>query len=231
MMDQCPFCKIIKEGKDVFYEDENTAAFLDANPSAPGHTLVVPKKHCPTILEMDEELLAKVFETVKKITKMIKKGLNPDGFNIGLNQGAPAGQRVPHLHVHILPRFEGDKGGAVQMVVRNPPQEEGLDSIAQKIKSGSSKEIPEHIKEQIEDESEEEETKKEEKELTQEEKEILKKAKQIKPPKQEQELEEHEKEETEKQEKEYKGKKDIKDKEEEELEKYEKILREMKIPR
>ncbi|MCD6367672.1 MAG: HIT family protein [Candidatus Aenigmarchaeota archaeon] len=165
-MDQCPFCKIVSREipADIVYEDEFTLAFLDANPSAPGHTLVIPKRHLPTILDVDDETLKRVFQTVKKVTEMIKNALQPDGFNIGINHGEAAGQRVPHLHVHIIPRFNGDKGAMVQMVVRNPPTE-SLSVIREKIKSYAFEEDsePEEIEEELE-EYEEEKVKEEEKE-------------------------------------------------------------------
>lgn len=202
-MQQCPFCKIASKEipADIVYEDESTIAFLDANPSAPGHTLVIPKRHIPTILDADNETLGKIFETVKTVTEMIKKALQPDGFSIGINQGQVSGQRVPHLHIHIIPRFKGDKGAMVQMVVRNPPKE-SLVVIKEKIRAQKEEEVPEYILEEI-------------KEKTKEIKNVGEK------------LEKYEKEE---EKKEYKGKK-IKDKEEDELEEYEKILRQMMIPK
>ena len=219
MMNQCPFCKIAcKEVQaEIIYEDDYSIAFLDANPSSPGHTLLIPKKHFPDIQEIEDDLLCNLSRAIKTITKMIKEALGPDGFTIGINQGACAGARVPHLHIHIIPRFENDKGAMVQMVVKNPP-EESLSMITEKIRNCSLEEVPEHILKQMNKEEEETEIVSEESSGEEcEEK--------------EKELEECEKEELKEKEKEYKGEKDIKDKEEDELEKYEKILRQMKIPR
>ena len=186
-MDQCPFCKIIQKEihADIIYEDEYTLAFLDANPSAPGHTLVIPKKHISNILDANDETLDKVLRTVKKVTKMIKDALQPNGFNIGINHGAVAGQRVPHLHVHIIPRFSGDNGAMIQMVVKNPPQE-SLAVIRDKIKSCTVEKLPE-----IEEPEEEEELEKYEKEELEEEEKKYKGKKDIKD-KEEEELEEME---------------------------------------
>lgn len=131
---------------DKVYEDGETLAFLDANPSAPGHTLVVPKEHKITLLDLNDSELAALFRTVKKVVEMIKNNLKPEGFNIGVNHGQVAGQRVPHLHVHIIPRFKDDKGGVIQMVVNNKPKEDNA-AIAKKIKEGQ--ELPDYIKRQV----------------------------------------------------------------------------------
>jgi len=67
------------------------------------------------------------------VAEKIKKGLAPDGFTYGINQGRAAGQEVDHLHIHVLPRYEGDGGGPIQAVVNNLPKE-GLAEIAKKIR-------------------------------------------------------------------------------------------------
>ena len=159
---ECLFCKMIKGEvmTDKVYEDGETLAFLDANPSAPGHTLVVPKIHKETLLDMNEGEVCDLFRIVRKVTEMIKKNLKPDGFNIGINQGQVAGARVPHLQVHIIPRFKDDKGGMVQMIVSNKPKEDNA-SISKKIREGE--ELPDYIKRQIKGyEEEKPEEKKEE---------------------------------------------------------------------
>ncbi|MCV3296089.1 HIT family protein [Oenococcus kitaharae] len=91
------------------YEDEDVLAFLDLAQSTPGHTLVVPKKHVDNIFDYDDELAAKVLSKLPKIARAIKAA-NPKiiGMNILSNNGAIAGQSVPHSHWHLIPRFEGD---------------------------------------------------------------------------------------------------------------------------
>lgn len=134
----CIFCKLgsgeIPSKKIA--ESSNAIAFLDVNPVAPGHTVVTPKKHAETILDLDDTALAGLFSVVKEATAKIKAGLNPDGFNIGLNHGRVGGQAIPHVHVHILPRFENDGGGSMHTIVRNPPKE-NLDEIERKIRAAS----------------------------------------------------------------------------------------------
>ena len=104
------FCKIVKGEIPCYkiYEDKDILAILDINPVNKGHTLVIPKKHSETILDTDEEILKKLIIVTKRISKAVHTGLKCDGFNIGINQFKDAGQLVPHLHFHIMPRFKGD---------------------------------------------------------------------------------------------------------------------------
>ncbi len=109
-MEDCIFCKIITGEIPSFkvYEDEYTLAFLDINPVNPGHTLVVPKKHLVNIEEADEETLCQLMKTVKKVGLSLKDNLGAAGYNLGVNNGPVAGQLVPHLHVHVIPRIAND---------------------------------------------------------------------------------------------------------------------------
>lgn len=91
------------------YEDDQTLAFLDINPASRGHTLVICKPELPGLLDLPPELLAAVANATQRVTRAIAASLNPDGFNIVQNNGAAAGQVVFHYHVHIIPRWEGDR--------------------------------------------------------------------------------------------------------------------------
>ena len=95
----------------VVYEDETTAAFLDANPIRRGHTLVVPREAHQRLRETPPGLVRDVFGTVRTVAPWIEEAVGADGLNIGVNDGPAAGQEVHHLHVHIVPRNEGDGGG------------------------------------------------------------------------------------------------------------------------
>jgi histidine triad (HIT) family protein len=121
----CLFCKIIKGEipAQKIYEDEAVVAMLDILPRAIGHTIVVPKRHMETILEMNPDETGPIFEGVRKVTQLLKDKLNPHGFTIGINHGKVSGQAIDHLHIHIIPRFEGDKGGSIHTIVNNPPKE------------------------------------------------------------------------------------------------------------
>ena len=132
---ECLFCKIANKeiAADVVYEDGKTAAFLDINPRAPGHTMVISKTHSRNILDLNDEEIAPLFLTLKRVTAMIDESLKPDGFTIGANHGSVSGQVVDHLHVHVIPRWKGDGGSSIHSVVTNPPAE-APGTIAEKIK-------------------------------------------------------------------------------------------------
>lgn len=106
----CVFCKIIagEIPSHKVYEDGQILAFLDINPVNPGHTLVVTKKHFANLEETDEEALCRVIKTVKKIGVSLKKNLAAPGYNVAVNNDPAAGQIVPHLHFHVIPRLPGD---------------------------------------------------------------------------------------------------------------------------
>ncbi len=105
-MENCIFCKIINKEipANIVYEDKHSFAFLDISPINHGHTLVIPKKHYETIQELPENILTNLIKTVQKIAKAIEA----DGINIMQNNKPAAGQAVPHLHFHIIPRFKDD---------------------------------------------------------------------------------------------------------------------------
>ena len=106
----CLFCNISKGGEpsSKIYEDKNTYAFLDINPTNKGHTLVISKTHYCNIYDLPEKELCDIMKTVKKLSLVIKKTMNAGGINILLNNGRVAGQLISHAHVHIVPRFEND---------------------------------------------------------------------------------------------------------------------------
>lgn len=109
-MSDCIFCKIVAGELPSYkvYEDENTLAFLDIAPVHPGHVLVISKKHYASIEETSEDELAGIMIVVKKIGKALKEGMGYSGYNIQVNNDSVAGQIVPHIHFHIIPRKEND---------------------------------------------------------------------------------------------------------------------------
>ena len=109
-MENCIFCKIVQKdipGK-IIYEDDVCLAFLDLSQTADGHTLVIPKKHCKNILEVDDDTLAHLIVVTKKLANKIVKNLNANGVNILTNANEIAGQTVMHFHIHIIPRYNQD---------------------------------------------------------------------------------------------------------------------------
>ena len=120
-MDNCIFCKIVNKEIPNYTvrEDQHSLAFLDINPHAKGHTVVIPKQHVETALELADEEFAKLAASVKRAMEVVNKVLSPDGFNVGWNHGAAGGQAVSHLHIHIMPRWESDGGGSMHSIVNN----------------------------------------------------------------------------------------------------------------
>ena len=108
-MTPCIFCQIIagEIPSTKIYEDEAVFAFLDIKPVNPGHTLVIPKKHFENIHDMPDEMVAKVAVAAKKIADAILR-IGAKGVNIGMSNGAAAGQLVFHAHVHVMPRYGKD---------------------------------------------------------------------------------------------------------------------------
>lgn len=122
MEQDCIFCKIVAGDMPAYkiYEDEHVMAFLNIYPSVKGHALVIPKKHGETIFDVDTDVLKHLMRGVEQTTRRLQNVLNPDGFNSGWNHGEQAGQSVPHMHVHIMPRWNGDGGGSIQSFIKNP---------------------------------------------------------------------------------------------------------------
>ena len=121
-MNDCIFCKI-SNGEipcHKVYEDVEHLAFLDVKPHAQGHTIVIPTTHAMIVLELNDKKYLSLMLTVKKVLGLIQGKMNPDGFNIGWNHNTAGGQVVPHLHIHILPRYNGDNGGSMHSIVKNP---------------------------------------------------------------------------------------------------------------
>lgn len=135
---ECIFCKIAqgKMESETIYETDDVICFLDINPRAPGHCLVIPKEHTENLIDLEDRSIGAIFKAVKKVEKMLKASLDPDAFTIGINDGEAAGQEIPHLHVNIIPRFKGDKGKAIHSVVNNPPEED-VSEIADMVREAS----------------------------------------------------------------------------------------------
>jgi len=133
-MDSCIFCKIVK-GEipcERIYEDKDTFAFLDINPVNLGHTLIVPKKHYPSLVEITERDLGKIMKAIKTITPGILRSCGAEAFNLFQNNGSHAGQDVFHVHFHIIPRHEGD-GQNIKLKTRKISPED-MKNAAERIK-------------------------------------------------------------------------------------------------
>jgi diadenosine tetraphosphate (Ap4A) HIT family hydrolase len=102
----CQFC-ILPESR-VWFEQGSVLVFKDAYPISPGHTLIIPKRHVSSLFELNEQERQDLFQALSRAKDLLLSDLNPNGFNIGINDGVAAGQTVLHLHVHLIPRYIGD---------------------------------------------------------------------------------------------------------------------------
>jgi histidine triad (HIT) family protein len=133
----CIFCKIVGgqiKARTVM-ETENSLAFLDAFPLAKGHTLVIPKKHYEKIQQMPQRDNADLFETVHKVTA--KVDTITGATLIAIHNGKNAGQEIPHVHVHLIPRSPDDSASAVHGMFKKRPNlsDKEFDQILSQIKS------------------------------------------------------------------------------------------------
>lgn len=106
----CVFCKIAAgeiPSKKV-YEDESVVAFLDIYPANAGHTLVVPKGHYATIVGIPEDDLYNLSKVLKRVATSIRESMNAEGLNVLQFNGTAAGQTIPHMHFHLIPRYKDD---------------------------------------------------------------------------------------------------------------------------
>lgn len=113
MNSECPFCNIAA-GK-IIASNEYCIAFHDGFPVSPGHTLIIPRRHVADFFDMTEAEVSAMNTLLREVKKRLDSELHPDGYNIGVNVNAAAGQSVFHVHMHFIPRYIGDtpspKGG------------------------------------------------------------------------------------------------------------------------
>ncbi len=128
----CIFCDILDGARDghLVYEDEEHIAILDKYPIDDGHTLVIPKKHHERITDMDSKDVGKIFSLVPKIAKAVLIGAGADAFSLAQNNGKAAKQIIPHVHIHIIPRYN-NKGTV--WTKRQIPSDDMLSELAVKI--------------------------------------------------------------------------------------------------
>ncbi|MDQ6675824.1 MAG: HIT family protein [Acidobacteriota bacterium] len=108
MSDSCIFCRIAAREipAAIVYEDEHSLAFLDIDPLFPGHTLLIPKQHSETILELPPDNVGPLFRNAQLLTRAVEGALEAEGSFVGINNRIS--QSVPHLHIHVVPRRKKD---------------------------------------------------------------------------------------------------------------------------
>ena len=137
-MENCIFCKIVR-GEipgTIIYEDDKVLSFLDINPINPGHALVIPKEHLEFLADMSSDLAEPMWEAGRKVAAALRNAdIRCEGISLLLADGSPAGQEVPHVHLHVIPRYSGDKSGFRFPPDRKKPEGEEWDNIAESIRS------------------------------------------------------------------------------------------------
>lgn len=135
---ECIFCKIAQKKipTNIIIENDKAMAFLDAYPLSKGHTLIIPKAHYSKIQELDENSSQSLFNILWKITNPIEKAMGVNSSTIAIHNGKEAGQEIPHVHIHVIPRKRGDGAGPVHSMFRNKPDVRSFDmsSLVEDIK-------------------------------------------------------------------------------------------------
>ena len=118
MTKNCPFCSIPQDR--IIDSNEMGFVIRDGFPISPGHTLIIPKRHVSSFFEISQEERESLLKLLDQAKKVTDQEFKPDSYNIGINDGAEAGQTVPHLHIHLIPRFKDDQGdprGGIRWII------------------------------------------------------------------------------------------------------------------
>jgi histidine triad (HIT) family protein len=114
----CIFCRIVagEIAAEVVARDAGAVAFLDVQPLAEGHVLVVPRTHVARLEELTPADADALFRTVVRLVGPVRRALDAEAATVGINDGPASGQTVPHVHVHIVPRWTGDGAGTIHTI-------------------------------------------------------------------------------------------------------------------
>ncbi len=133
---RCPFCEIVagRAAASIVYDDDDALAFLDIQPLTPGHLLVIPKQHASTLAGLDEAVGMWILAIAMRLAHALRQdGVACDAVNLFLSDGEIAGQEIPHVHLHVIPRFAGDPfgpGRPFKPIATTAPSRAELDAIA-----------------------------------------------------------------------------------------------------
>jgi diadenosine tetraphosphate (Ap4A) HIT family hydrolase len=114
----CPFCSLPKER--IILSNSLGLVIRDGYPISPGHTLIIPHRHIGSLFEINSDERDSLLALLEESKRRLDKEFQPDGYNIGINDGPSAGQTVAHLHIHLIPRYKGDQEdprGGVRWVI------------------------------------------------------------------------------------------------------------------
>lgn len=135
--DECIFCQIVSGDLPSYtvMSTDDAVAFLDVNPLAAGHTLVIPTSHRERLQDFSADEAGTFWQAVHTLLPAVESAVDADAITVGVNNGEASGQEVPHAHVHVVPRFDGDGGNPVHAVGGPPPSldEDDFETIASAI--------------------------------------------------------------------------------------------------
>jgi histidine triad (HIT) family protein len=138
MKSTCPFCDIARGAAEASFvqRDDLVSVFLDIRPVNPGHLLVIPNEHVQFIRDVPADVRQLLFELAIRTGEALRAAERADGFDLFLADGEAAGQEIPHAHVHVIPRFEGDGFTIDARAWKEPqPSRAELDQLAKEISS------------------------------------------------------------------------------------------------
>jgi diadenosine tetraphosphate (Ap4A) HIT family hydrolase len=107
MDNYCPFCKVESE-REKIASSPLSVAFYDGFPVSPGHALIIPKRHVSSFFDLSQEERQDLLSLADSVKQIVEERYHPDGYNIGVNVGEAAGQSIFHVHMHLIPRYQGD---------------------------------------------------------------------------------------------------------------------------
>ena len=133
-MTRCIFCDMIggKLSCNMIYEDDDCLVILDKYPIDNGHSLIIPKKHSEKITDMSVDEVSRLFSKIPKIANSIIAATNADAFSIAQNNGKAAKQIIPHVHIHVIPRYNATGTLWTKRKIMNDNE---LSELAEKIKN------------------------------------------------------------------------------------------------
>ena len=107
MNNNCPCCKVESE-REIIASSLLSVAFYDGFPVSPGHALIIPKRHVSSFFDLSKEERQDLLNLADSVKRILEERYHPDGYNIGINVGEAAGQSIFHVHMHLIPRYQGD---------------------------------------------------------------------------------------------------------------------------